>query len=71
MCLVGLTRYQYVLETNQNFNPKCTDALEFDYSELNLKTSCIFYWGTYLKWEGDLLAASIIEKINSNCKLKN
>ena len=56
-------------QTNQNFNPKCADALEFDYSELNLKTPA-FFIGGLPQMGGDLLAASIIEKINSIANLK-
>ena len=56
-------------QTNQNFNPKCADALEFDYSELNLKTP-VFFIGGLPQMGGDLLAASIIEKINSITNLK-
>ena len=56
-------------QTNQNFNPKCADALEFDYSELNLKTP-VFFIGGLPQMGGDLLAASIIEKINSIANLK-
>ena len=56
-------------QTNQNFNPECADALEFDYSELNLKTP-VFFIGGLPQMGGDLLAASIIEKINSIANLK-
>jgi hypothetical protein len=56
-------------QTNQNFNPKCADALEFDYSELNLKTP-VFFIGGLPQMGGDLLAASIIEKINFIANLK-
>ena len=30
------------LETKQNFNPQCSDALEFDYSKLNLINPAFF-----------------------------
>jgi hypothetical protein len=66
--LVGL-QDTICTQTNQNFNPKCTDALEFDYSELNLKTP-VFFIGGLPQMGGDLLAASIIEKINSITDLK-
>jgi len=66
--LVGL-QDTICTKTNQNFNPKCADALEFDYSELNLKTP-IFFIGGLPQMGGDLLAASIIEKINSITNLK-
>jgi hypothetical protein len=66
--LVGL-QDTICTQTNQNFNPKCADALEFDYSELNLKTP-VFFIGGLPQMGGDLLAASIIEKINSITNLK-
>lgn len=56
--------------TNQNFNPKCTDALEFDYSQLKLNKP-IFFIGGLPQMGGDVLATSIIEKINSDSKIKN
>ena len=49
--------------TNQNFNPKCKDALEFDYSQLQL-THPIFFIGGLSQMGGDLLATNIIDKIN-------
>ena len=59
------------LETKQNFNPQCSDALEFDYSKLNLINPA-FFIGGLPQMGGDILAASIIEKINSikNLKIK-
>lgn len=66
--LVGL-QDTICAQTNQNFNPKCTDALEFNYSKLNLKKP-IFFIGGLPQMGGDLLAASIIEKINSIVDLK-
>ncbi len=56
--------------TNQNFNPKCYDALEFDYSQLKLKKP-VFFIGGLPQMGGDVLATSIIEKINSIPNLKN
>ena len=56
--------------TNQNFNPTCNDALEFDYSSLNLKKP-IFFIGGLAQMGGDVLATSIIDKINSISDLKN
>ena len=50
--------------TNQNFNPTCHDALEFNYSTLNLKKP-IFFIGGLAQMGGDILATSIIDKINS------
>jgi len=49
---------------NQNFNPKCEDALEFDYSKLQL-IHPLFFIGGLSQMGGDLLATSIIDKINS------
>ncbi len=56
--------------TNQNFNPICHNALEFDYSSLNLKKP-IFFIGGLAQMGGDILATSIIDKINSIRNLKN
>ena len=56
-------------QTNQNFNPKCEDALEFDYSELNLSTP-VFFIGGLPQMGGEFLATSIIEKLNLNTNLK-
>ena len=56
-------------QTNQNFNPKCGDALDFDYSELNLKCP-VFFIGGLPQMGGDILATSIIQKINSVTDLK-
>ncbi len=50
--------------TNQDFNPICHDALKFDYSKLNLKKP-IFFIGGLAQMGGDVLATSIIDKINS------
>jgi len=55
---------------NQNFNPTCEDALKFDYSELNLKQP-VFFIGGLAQMGGDVLAAGIIDKINSISNLKN
>ena len=58
------------IDTNQNFHPKCNDALEFDYSELNLQNPA-FFIGGLAQMGGDVLATSIIKKINSIYSLKN
>ena len=50
--------------TNQNFNPRCQDALEFDYAKLGLD-SPVFFIGGLPQMGGDLLATSIIDKINN------
>ena len=55
--------------TNQNFNPKCNDALEFNYSQLELNKP-VFFIGGLPQMGGDILATSIIEKINSISNLK-
>lgn len=57
-------------ETHLNFNPTCADALEFDYSSLNLKQPA-FFIGGLAQMGGDILATGIIEKINSIQNLKN
>ena len=56
-------------QTDQNFNPKCEDALEFDYSILNLKNPA-FFIGGLPQMGGEFLATSIIEKINNKINLK-
>ncbi len=50
--------------TNQNFNPICDDAIEFDYLKLNL-TKPAFFIGGLPQMGGDVLATSIIEKLQS------
>ena len=50
--------------TRQDFNPKCKDALDFDYSKLELKHP-IFFIGGLAQMGGDILASGIIEKVNS------
>ena len=56
--------------TNQNFNPKCEDALEFDYSKLKL-THPVFFIGGLAQMGGDILATSIIDKINTISNITN
>jgi len=56
--------------TNHNFNPKCNDASEFDYSQLKLAKP-IFFIGGLPQMGGDVLAINIIEKIISSPNLKN
>ena len=56
--------------THQNFNPLCNDALEFDYSTLNLKKPA-FFIGGLAQMGGDVLATSIIDKINSISDLRD
>jgi len=56
--------------TNQNFNPKCKDALEFDYSQLQL-IHPIFFIGGLFQMGGDILATTIINKINAISNLSH
>ena len=56
--------------TNENFNPICEDALEFDYAQLKL-TSPVFFIGGLPQMGGDLLATSIIDKINKISNLNS
>jgi len=58
-----------VQSTNQNFNPKCKDALEFDYSQLQL-IHPLFFIGGLAQMGGDILANNIINKINTISDLK-
>jgi len=58
-----------VKNTNQDFNPTCGDALDIDYSKFNLEHP-VFFIGGLPQMGGDILATSIIEKINSNFTLK-
>jgi hypothetical protein len=55
------------ISTNTNFNPICADAVEFDYSGLNLNHP-VFFIGGLAQMGGDILASSIIEKI---CSIPN
>ncbi len=54
--------------TTINFNPICADAIEFDYSTLNLSFP-VFFIGGLPQMGGDVLAKNIIDKI-SNTNLK-
>ena len=60
----------FLSDTSQNFNPTCGDALEFNYSGLNLKQP-IFFIGGLAQMGGDVLATGVIDKINSISNLKN
>lgn len=66
--LVGLQK-TISSDTHQDFNPTCTDALEFDYSSLDLQRPA-FFIGGLAQMGGDILATGIIEKINSIQNLK-
>ena len=56
--------------TNIDFDPICDDALDFDYSKLNLQQP-VFFIGGLPQMGGDVLATSIIEKIHSFENIKN
>jgi len=56
--------------TNQNFNPKCEDALEYDYSQLQL-IHPLFFIGGLAQMGGDILATNIIDKINAISNLSH
>ena len=56
--------------TKVNFNPICADAIEFDYSSLNL-TRPVFFIGGLPQMGGDILATNIIEKISKTSLKKN
>jgi len=58
-----------ILSTNIDFNPNCADAVEFDYSSLKLKNP-VFFIGGLAQMGGDILATSIIEKLNAIPNLK-
>ena len=62
----GLVELQKTIiqSTHQNFDPMCVDALEFDYSQLQLKNPA-FFIGGLAQMGGDILATNIIDKINS------
>ena len=68
----GLVELQKLIcnDTKQNFDPICDDALEFDYSKFHL-TNPVFFIGGLPQMGGDMLATSIIDKINSIDQLKN
>jgi len=57
-------------ETKVNFNPICADAMEFDYSSLNL-IHPVFFIGGLPQMGGDILATNIIEKISTTNLKKN
>ena len=57
-------------DTKQDFHPVCEDALEFDYSKLNLKQP-VFFIGGLAQMGGDVLATGIIDKINLISNMKN
>lgn len=56
--------------TTVDFNPICTDAIEFDYCSLNLRHP-VFFIGGLPQMGGDVLATNIIEKISTIDLKKN
>jgi len=67
--LVNLQNH-ILTNTKINFNPICADAIDFDYSSLNL-SSPIFFIGGLPQMGGDVLATSVIEKISKTNLKKN
>ena len=65
-----LVDLQKSLTTNVNFNPKCSDAIQFNYSSLNL-TKPLFFIGGLAQMGGLELATGILNKIKSNSPLWN
>ena len=55
--------------TKIDFNPNCHDAVEFDYESLNLEHP-VFFIGGLAQMGGDILANSIIEKLDEIPNLK-
>ncbi|MFB5614687.1 MAG: hypothetical protein ACE5RI_06240, partial [Candidatus Nitrosomaritimum yanchengensis] len=55
--------------TKIDFNPKCEDAVEFDYAKIDLQKP-IFFIGGLAQMGGDVLANSIIEKLEKIPNLK-
>ncbi len=56
--------------TKIDFNPICSDAVKFNYLDLDLKKP-VFFIGGLAQMGGDILASSIIEKLSSITDLKN
>ena len=67
--LIGLQN-TIVKQTRQNFNPVCSDALEFDYLQLQL-ASPAFFIGGLPQMGGDLFAAGIIQQIQEIKNLRD
>lgn len=55
--------------TKINFNPNCADAVEFDYAGLKLQRP-VFFIGGLAQMGGDILASSIMEKLDEIPNLK-
>ena len=56
-------------ETKINFNPKCADAVTFDYDCLDLKSPA-FFIGGLAQMGGDILATSIIKNLDDAMRQK-
>ena len=65
-----LVDLQKSLTDNINFNPNCSDAVQFDYSSLNL-TKPLFFIGGLAQMGGLELATGVLNKIKSNSNLWN
>jgi hypothetical protein len=65
-----LVDLQKLLTTNVNFNPNCFDAIQFDYSSLNL-TKPLFFIGGLAQMGGLELATGVLNKIKSDSHLWN
>jgi hypothetical protein len=63
-----LVELQKSLTDNINFNPNCSDAVQFDYSSLNL-TKPLFFIGGLAQMGGLELATGVLNKIKSNFNL--
>ena len=64
-----LVELQYLLASTLDFHPYCSDAIEFDYSSLNL-TRPIFFIGGLAQMGGVSLASGVLNKINSISNLE-
>ena len=65
-----LVDLQKSLTINVNFNPNCFDAIQFDYSSLNL-TKPLFFIGGLAQMGGLELATGVLNKIKFNSHLCN
>ena len=65
-----LVDLQKSLTDNINFNPNCSDAVQFDYSSLNLKKP-LFFIGGLAQMGGLELATGVLNKIKPDSNLWN
>ncbi len=63
-----LVDLQKSLTDNINFNPNCSDAVQFDYSSLNLRKP-LFFIGGLAQMGGLELATGVLTKIKSDSNL--